>query len=28
MPTQKGSLRQAVFKGVREDILPKDCKIK
>ena len=28
MPTLKGSLRQAVFKGVREDILPKDCKIK
>ncbi len=27
MPNTKDSLRQSVFKGIREDILPKECKV-
>lgn len=28
MPNTKGALRQPVFKGLRDDVLPTDCKVK
>lgn len=28
IPNSKGSLREPVFKGIRDDLLPRECKVK